>query len=59
MKKLAQIALTLLMAFSYQLVYASPVFIENKGQWNSDVLFAARLKGMSGLIFSNFKALLS
>lgn len=61
MKKLAEFALTLLLVFSCQLAYSSPVFIENKGQWNSDVLFAARLKGMSawikkdGVVFDFYK----
>jgi len=61
MKKSLIILISFLLLISLTESSAKNYFIENKGQWNQDVLFATRIKGMNawikkdGLVFDFYK----
>ena len=50
MNKLFKIILTIAILLGFKSSYSAPSFIENKGQWDNQVLFAVRIKGLNAWI---------
>lgn len=53
MNNLFKIILTVVILLGCKSSYSAPSFIENKGQWNNQVLFAVRIKGLNAWILKD------
>lgn len=53
MNKLYRITLTILMLIGWKFSSSAPYFIENKGQWENQILFSVRMKGLNAWILKD------